>query len=245
MDAEQKTCSKCGVLKPLTEFHVKKQQVDGLNTQCKACVRGYSRAYHRAKTESAINGSVVHEYVTTDQSKRCPKCGEIKPIRGEFSVNKSKYGGFSSHCKACKNEKNAGYYTKNKQRIDAQHKDYFKRNETKIKAYKRAWSKTPNAQAKNMLNQARHRAKRKSIPFSITLDDIQLPNFCPVLGILLDYGHKGGHLFPNSPSLDRRIPKLGYVKGNVEVISMKANMIKTHATPEEILRVALYFGMMS
>jgi hypothetical protein len=50
---------------------------------------------------------------------------------------------------------------------------------------------------------------------------------------------------PHSPSLDRRVPELGYVKGNVEVISMKANAIKSYAAPEEIMLVARYFGLMS
>ena len=86
-----------------------------------------------------------------------------------------------------------------------------------------------------MLSRIRRRAKAKGVPFNLTLEDIKLPVLCPVLGIPLDYEYKNGRLNSNSPSLDRRIPELGYVKGNVEVISMKANTIKAYATPEEIL----------
>lgn len=43
---------------------------------------------------------------------------------------------------------------------------------------------------------------------------------------------------PNSATLDRLIPKLGYVPGNVAVISDRANRIKADATVEEITAVA-------
>lgn len=68
-----------------------------------------------------------------------------------------------------------------------------------------------------------------------------IPDFCPVLGLPL-YRNTGGLAQgPNSPSLDRIDPALGYVKGNVNVISSKANAIKSNATPEELLRVAAYY----
>ncbi len=43
-----------------------------------------------------------------------------------------------------------------------------------------------------------------------------------------------GKLYDDSPSLDKIIPKLGYVKGNVWVVSNKANRIKSNATIEEL-----------
>jgi hypothetical protein len=48
----------------------------------------------------------------------------------------------------------------------------------------------------------------------------------------------GGYQSDGSPSLDRIDPKKGYVKGNVAVISYKANRIKQDATPEELEAVA-------
>jgi hypothetical protein len=90
-----------------------------------------------------------------------------------------------------------------------------------------------NNPEKGMWNTARRRAKEKNIPFSITVFDIIIPEKCPILGIPLVWqvGHKVCK--PNSPSLDRIKPELGYVPGNVAVISMRANNLKSDGTLAE------------
>lgn len=44
-----------------------------------------------------------------------------------------------------------------------------------------------------------------------------------------------------SPSLDKIIPSLGYVPGNVLVISWRANRIKCDATANELMLIANYY----
>ena len=57
-----------------------------------------------------------------------------------------------------------------------------------------------------------------------------IPDVCPVLGIPLDQDPKGkGERSDNSPSLDKFIPSLGYVKGNIHIISWRANHLKNDA----------------
>ena len=90
---------------------------------------------------------------------------------------------------------------------------------------------------KYLLRTARHRAKKANLPFNITEEDLELVDTCPVLGIPLELGK---HNNPNSPSIDKVNPELGYVKGNVHVISRRANTIKNNATEEELLAVAKY-----
>lgn len=92
-----------------------------------------------------------------------------------------------------------------------------------------------NNPAKVLLNRARRRARRKGIPFEITTRDIRIPNYCPVLGIPLEVGAESGH--DSSPSLDRIDPDLGYVPGNVQVISNRANTLKSNASSEEMAAI--------
>jgi hypothetical protein len=85
-----------------------------------------------------------------------------------------------------------------------------------------------------MIRLARQRAKAKGIKFRIGVDDIFIPKNCPVLGIPIARCVGSYTCSPNSPSLDRFIPSKGYVPGNVNVISRKANRIKNNATVSEI-----------
>lgn len=82
------------------------------------------------------------------------------------------------------------------------------------------------------LQRAKSRAAKRGVEFSLTLDDIVIPEYCPVLGVKLARGDKV-HA-DNSPSLDRLVPSKGYVPGNVAVISYKANRIKNDATVQEL-----------
>ena len=88
-----------------------------------------------------------------------------------------------------------------------------------------------------ILTRAKYRAKKYGIPFNITIDDITFPKRCPVLGIEIRpaTGRPGGA--NNSPSLDRIQPHLGYTKGNVRVISNRANVLKNNATVDELLLI--------
>jgi hypothetical protein len=86
------------------------------------------------------------------------------------------------------------------------------------------------------LNQIRTRAKREGIPFNLEPSDIAVPKLCPVLGIALRFG--GGRNDMHGPSVDRLTPALGYIKGNVHVISRRANSIKNDAGSAELQQVA-------
>ena len=82
---------------------------------------------------------------------------------------------------------------------------------------------------------AKERAKEKSIPFDLEPKDIVIPELCPLLNIPLEVAPPGNGPQDYSPSLDRLEPNKGYVKGNVRVISVLANRIKTNASLEQIL----------
>ena len=95
----------------------------------------------------------------------------------------------------------------------------------------------------NIWKNAKARATKYDLPFSITQDDFEIPTHCPVLGIELyhNYDGKRGSRIDNSPTLDRIVPELGYVPGNVLIVSRKANLIKSNATVEEIGMVFAFY----
>jgi hypothetical protein len=97
--------------------------------------------------------------------------------------------------------------------------------------YLRDW-KASNRE-KNLLQQAHYRAKTRNIPFDIELSDIIIPEICPILGLPLKKSIDGNRDF--SPSLDRIDNTKGYIKGNIQVISSKANTMKHNANKEDLI----------
>ena len=87
----------------------------------------------------------------------------------------------------------------------------------------------------SLFHNAKHRAKKRGLPFTITMEDIIIPTLCPLLEIpiLLDTGDKRS---PHNPSLDRikSDPAIGYIPSNIQVISSRANWLKADATLEEL-----------
>jgi hypothetical protein len=90
------------------------------------------------------------------------------------------------------------------------------------------------------LDGAKQRAKEKGLEFNITEDDYSIPKFCPVLNIPIIQGQN--RPTDNSPALDRIDNSLGYVKGNVRIISNRANELKNDATLDEVIAIAVYMA---
>ena len=88
-----------------------------------------------------------------------------------------------------------------------------------------------------MFNSARVRARLRGVAFDIELTDVVIPEYCPLLNIPLSVGDGQAH--DGSPSLDRIDNTKGYIKGNVWVISRRANTIKSVASLEELESIAL------
>jgi hypothetical protein len=151
----------------------------------------------------------------TEETKVCSKCGLEKPLDIEHFRYRSVRRVFEARCRKCQIEENKEYYWKNKGKVQQR-----KRNSLVGDGRKELWKG------------ARIRADNKGVPFTITIDDIVIPDVCPVLGVKLEHGV--GCVCDNSPTLDRIIPELGYVVGNIQVISHKANTIKNYATYEDM-----------
>jgi hypothetical protein len=84
-----------------------------------------------------------------------------------------------------------------------------------------------------MYHNAKSRSTELRLKFNLEKDDIKVPDYCPVLGIKLE--KSGKHINENSPTLDKIVPSLGYVKGNVCVMSQRANRLKNDASIDELI----------
>lgn len=152
--------------------------------------------------------------LTIAASKFCPTCKQVLLVE-QFYKNASKRDGLNSQCKQCRIQ-------------------YDIDNPIKC-------------QTSYMIRDARKRAKRKNLPIDIDQDYIHsIVSFhCPIFGVPLEWStHRGnGNApLPNSPSLDRIDPAKGYVKGNVWIISHRANQIKNDASHDELKRVTEAVG---
>lgn len=99
-------------------------------------------------------------------------------------------------------------------------------NESAAKRTKERRKTNPELQ---LLYSAKQRAKESGWDFDLTADDIEIPSICPVLGTPMV-----------SPSIDRIDSTKGYVKGNICVISWRANKLKQDATLEELRQLVAY-----
>lgn len=152
----------------------------------------------------------------------CPSCGVEKMSR------KRDVGKLCNKCNVVK----AGKYERNKKWAS---KTEYVRDLTERMKENFDW------RVRKMYFSTKSRAKSKGLDFDLTLQDVykMFPedSLCPVLGIELAFGK--GRL--NTPSLDRFDNTKGYTKDNVYLISMRANILKSDATFEEI--EALYHYM--
>lgn len=138
--------------------------------------------------------------------------------------------------------------------------DWMEKSPAEMLALARTLSEMPKKQVrprdrrKEMLSGKKWQAKQHGIEFSLTIDDLPFTAICPVLDVpfllpgseemaaaLKEAGVRN-RSFWNSPSFDRIDPRLGYVAGNVVLVSNLANAIMSNATsPDRVRIVAEWF----
>lgn len=146
-----------------------------------------------------------------------------------------------------------------KQDYNNYYKDYYQKNKDKIRSYRRkryqegldqnqdckSYKKINRLDSYSrewkMWNAARSRARKEGLPFNIEVSDINIPERCPILDIELDRDFSD-KTKQSSPSLDKIIPEYGYVKGNIAVISLRANSMKRDLTIPIINRIKDYIS---
>lgn len=162
--------------------------------------------------------------------KCCNKCKQIKDITEFYTTQ--------LWCKVCQKKYVTEWRRKNPEKVQK----YVERiDKLEARTYNTNYRRRIRIinPAKEIWRSAKWRAKKLNIPFEIQVSDIQIPTHCPILGIQLKFDNRGqGHA--DSPSLDKIDPRKGYIKGNIMVISNKANTMKNGWTLEELERVVEY-----
>jgi hypothetical protein len=148
--------------------------------------------------------------------KECRFCNSIKPIDNFYkkgTVSRTNVDGYENKCIPCH----------------------------KVRWHEQAAN--PENRKRWLLERIRSKCIKGNIPFNLTIDDLVIPPHCPILGMALKFGVKTETMFrekrgvtvpADSPSVDRIHPDLGYVRGNIVIISYRANMLKNDATIEEM-----------
>ena len=129
------------------------------------------------------------------------------------------------------NEYRKQYYLQNKEQLNKQSKNYYEKNKQKITAkINDTLNKNPQ---KSLWMRSKISSKKRGIEFSLLIEDINIPEYCPYLGIKLRYDATSSRAH-DKMSVDRIDNTKGYVKGNVQVISDLANRMKNNSTLEEL-----------
>ena len=188
--------------------------------------------------ERTVSTITANNFITQAQElakgKVCTTCKEYKLFSEFYKDNSNKSSCWGS------NKRGVGYHCK------SCHKEY----QDNICPFKK-WFQRKKGQAK--INGIEFTIEPEGIPGvkirqTITesrgrkytsWEGVEYPKVCPVLGMKLDWSMNGNQ--PNSPSLDRDNSKLGYIKGNVTMMSNLANMMKSNATSEQLKQFSRYF----
>ena len=168
------------------------------------------------------------------QSHRCKACE--KTIRDNRLAERSGDSQIVKACVVCHEQKPSTDFAVNNRTSDGLHSNCrkcFKRRKDK-------WYK--NNPKCRLVGSARQRARENGLQFTITVDDFEIPERCPILGIplIVNIGKHGPTA--NSPTLDRVIPKLGYVKENIVVISHRANRLKNDGDLNDFLALVRFMS---
>lgn len=158
----------------------------------------------------------IEQELKRNNQKKCVNCCKIQPIDNFYPRRKV--------CKSCHGQMG------NKWKRD---------NRDSWLQYSREYKqKFPE---REMLRRTKCRARKLELEFNLDVTDIIIPKFCPILGIEIASGvGSNNKIKDNSPSIDRINNNKGYIKGNIQIISNRANRIKSDSTIEELEQILHY-----
>lgn len=156
----------------------------------------------------------------------CTICGIFKTTDNTYYKN-STLDQLDTYCKKCKNDQiNSRRANRSIEQVE---KDLLRKRNYNKTYIKKNVKTVPLSASARILKNIKDRARRTGIPFNLTEEDIVIPERCPLLDIPMEFGTM------SAPSVDKIIPKLGYIKGNIVIVSKRANMMKLDASLIELM----------
>jgi hypothetical protein len=162
---------------------------------------------------------------TTPKTKQCSKCRRTLPWSAFYREGQAA-GGIRSTCCDCDRARHLLYDRNPVNKILAKRRKakWWVENREQIRDKRRR--KYHDMRGTELCYQARFRAKKSGAPFTLTAEDvadisrrIEL-GVCELTGVQLSLAERRG---PLSPSIDRRVPALGYTRENTRVVCFAVN----------------------
>lgn len=210
-----KTCTRCDLRRPLTDFHRDKRRKDGRFPTCKDCI----------KTTHQVSGI---ERPPVSEIRECSSCKMSRPVR-EFSRDSQRVDGVHPQCKMCRK----AYYQRNREAILDQLGDYRTRNKERLSAKRKAYAKRRffYERAGNFCGYGEQRTSLREKTTELSRLWKQQRGVCPISGRRLNRDNSQvDHIVPKSRGGDNSISNLRWVHRDV-------NYAKRELTDEAFIRL--------
>lgn len=218
-----KICTGCSVEKPLDDFFRETDGPLGRKCRCKECTEIDREKRKQRNLAARIDIDLTSEKICTNA-----KCvyGNIPQSVTNFFKNAQTPDGLMYRCRDCVTVTNKKWATENKDR----------QLETRRKGSHRRYMAIRESQWHvNATRRLKTSSKKRGLKFDMKPIDLldpntgSLPEFCPIFPhIRLDYA--AGVDRRAWASVDKIVPELGYVTGNVCIISLAANRWKDNGS---------------
>ena len=156
-----------------------------------------------------------------------------KGLKYYFTGKPCKYGHISKQyvaggCFICRKDRAKNQRVNNREKYNEYFREYQKENR---KEYRE------NHLRETLLDRAKQRSKKRNWICDLEKEDIIIPEKCPVFGKKFVHWDKDWGY-----SLDRINNNKPYIKGNVCVISKRANRMKVDNTKEDLINLLNYLN---
>lgn len=152
-----KQCTRCKIIKKLSEFNKRNSSKDGLHTQCRLCTREVATEYKERNKQVITQKKAIYDKKRYQENR-------------ELIIKRARQYGLRNKDKKVEYDKK--YYKENKNRITKKKSSYYLKNKQKVKEYYDNWYK--QNQCKVYANNKKYEnAKRMAAPKWLTQEQIK------------------------------------------------------------------------